>query len=409
MTMRPRKMLLAMLAVPMVVGVAACGSSDAPQATSAAGGGSPSSATAADGRLTAAARKVITNYPSTPVCNPGGLPDEDEETCQHFWNHMLQWTAITDATRGPVLDGAGAGSMIYEDYEALFNDRHWWGPNNLKKKDAATGKVSQCDSSKEKESCYGAYLEFGAATNIETYDTGNEVKSRVTWKLTAGDVAFGREYFTASNDGGKDGIQWAFCGPRSEKGGSGEWVSCSRANAEGDGATINTDQPAGNDEDYASFGWVIEDYPVLVGIANQLADSRLDIEQPPTPGRGVALSRTGSSTGMVDGGAKLAGSASAVDQPLLWLAGFRSRTGEGAISIEGRLAPATDTAKDNAWSGAEVTVTVKFTKDVKTCEVKNTDKGGDQAKCEIRQFTPGGRSTPGVLLVYIQRGSGSTN
>jgi len=221
-------------------------------------------------------------------------------------------------------------------------------------------------------------------------------------------VSFGREYFYASNDGGKGGNQSAFCAGRSGKGGSGEWVSCSNANAERDGAVINTDQPPGNDEDYASFGWVIEDYPVLVGIGNQLAGSKLEIDQFPT-GDNVQFSKRASSAGMLAGTASIEGTAGAKGLPQLWLAGYRTRTGEGAVSIAGTLRPAKDDFADNAWNGAEVTITAKFAKDVRTCEVRNTGKAGDQAKCDIREFTAGSPSRPGVLLVTIQRGSGSSS
>jgi len=397
--------------IAVAIGLAGCGSSGSPQATTAADGGSPSSV-ANSGRITQAAQDMLADNPSTPTCNPGGLPNEDEETCQHFWNYLLRWKPATDPARGPLLDVAGAGSMTYVGFEGLLDDEHWWGPNGLQKKNADTGAVEACNSDRDANRCTGAYLDSGKTTNIETLDNGSETKSRVTWALSAGDVDFGREHFMAYNNGGAGGEQYAFCGPRSEAAGSGEWVSCSRTSP--DGADINTRQPSGNDEDYASYGWVVEDYPVLVGITNKIAGSALKFDQVPV-GDGVEFSATASTAGVATGRGEVVGNSGGSGSANAWLAGFRTRTGDGRVVLTGRLR-ATD-SEDPGWNGGLVNITVEFgqrsttkVEDGKTvvvpppkptCTVRQ-QTGGAQATCTTSQFVAGERSTPGVLIATLQ-------
>lgn len=402
-----RLALLALVTVSGAALMAGCGgSSDVATTSGQSSGGGPASA---GGRITNAARDVVESSPSVPVCNPGGLPNEDEETCQHFWNHMLQWQALdpqTEAQSGPKLVGAASGSMLYRGFEALEGASHWWGPNfcggNPKQSDNCTSNT--------------AGLPFGDHTLVETFDDGSAVKSRVTWQLKPGDVNFGNEYFTAYNDGGSGGTQWAFCGPRSGNP-SGQWVSCSHSSD--DGATINCNQPQGNDEDYCSYGWVVEDYPVLVGLSSTLPGSTFTMTAEPSL-TGVKLSAVGSSKDAVSGKATLVGGQSAA----LWLAGYRQRAGTGdfgSISLQGKLK---DTTKSSAgFDDATVTLTVRFLKpatggtattsgsreviSAPKCTVTANVGAGDQAKCEITQFVPGGPSSPGIVTAVIQRGSGA--
>lgn len=395
--------------------IAGCGGSDAPVTTNA-DGGEPS--TASQQRMTSEAFDVVSSSPNVPVCNPGGLPDEDEETCNFFWNYLLAWDPLTDNTKGPLLGGAPSstttGAMVYGGFEALEGSSHWWGPNDL---EGCTGSISRNASY-----CKGVKpgLAFGKRTLIEAYDDGSAVKTRITWDLSAGDVKFGNEYFMAYNDGGSGGTQFAFCSTRSGAA-SGQWVSCSRAGDDSDGAQINADQPADNNEDYASFGWVVENYPILIGINNTLPNSEFQLEQ--VEGTGVAYSATGSSPDALaggKGGAKLVGDANS--QASLWVAGFRKRTGDGRASLTGRLSGTTEAARKSAFNGAPVTISVEFAQREKavktangtemrpvppTCRVNNTNKPGDNARCSIVQFTPGRASSPGVLLVAIQSGSQS--
>jgi len=402
------------LSAAACLGVIGCGGSDDPAATTASGG-QPSAAS--QQRMTDEAFQVVSSTPVVPVCNPGSLPNEDEETCNHFWNHMLAWKPITDATAGPMLEGAPssstAGAMVYGGFEALEGSSHWWGPNGL---DGCTGNIKQ-----NADYCKGVApgLEFGKKTLIEAYDDGSAVKTRITWNLTAGDVRFGNEFFMAYNDGGAGETQYAFCSLRSGSN-SGQWVSCSRS-GDGDGAQINTDQPAGNDEDYASFGWVVENYPVLVSINNTLPDSRFQMES--AGGTGVAFSTKGSTAGALVSGSKGATLDGAIDsQASMWVAGFRKRTGDGLVALKGRLSGTSTTAKDSAFNGAPVAISVEFAQREKTtktaagteskpvppsCKVSNTNRGGDTAKCSVIEFIPGGVSTPGILQVAIQPGSQS--
>ena len=238
----------------------------------------------------------------------------------------------------------------------------------------------------------------------------------MTWQLKPGDVNFGNEYFTAYNDGGSGGTQWAFFGPRSGNP-SGQWVSCSQSSD--DGATINCDQPQGNNEDYCSYGWVVEDYPVLVGLSSTLPGSTFTMTGEPSL-TGVKLSAAGSSKDAVSGKATLVGGQTAA----LWLAGYRQRAGTGdfgSISLQGQLK---DTTKSAAgFDDATVTLTVRFLKpttggtsttsgsreatSAPKCTVTANVGAGDQAKCEITQFVPGGPSSPGIVTAVIQRGSGA--
>ena len=388
--------------------LAGCGGSADMQSSSGSTGGGPASAsTTAGPRVADEAAKIIGSSPDVPVCNPGSLPNEDEETCAHFWNHLLAWQpldAATQAASGPTMAGAGKGSMKYEGFQALEGASHWWGPNF-------------CGGNpKSPTNCVAnaAGLPFGQQTLVETYDDGSAVKSRVIWSLNPGDVSFGKEFFTAYNDGGMGGTQYAFC---STRGGtpSGQWVSCSPSSD--DGATINCNQPADNNEDYCSFGWVVEDYPVLVGVSNALPDSRFRMSKPPSL-QGVMLTAQGSSKGVVAGNASVASKPTGA-APALWFAGYRQRAGAddfGSITIQGTLESTTtkggttSTPVETGFEGATVTVSVRFIKGAKTeptCKVSAGVAAGDQAKCDITEFSPGGVSTPGILTVVIQRGSGA--
>lgn len=391
---RPRTTIAVALAGLAAAAVlAGCGGSDTPAATTAADGGSPASS--AQNRMTAAAFTVVSNYPRTPICNPGGLPNEDEETCAHFWNHMLQWTSFNSKT-GPTLDGVGNGSMIYKGFTGLQDDTHWWGPSDLQN---CTGNIKQ-----NPNYCVDVQpgLLFGKKTNIETYDNGSETESEVTWKLQSGDVNFGEQTFRARNNGGAGGSQGSSCRP-------GQWISCSK---DGGQAVVENQQPEGNDEDYASFGWVIETYPILVRIENKLPGAQL--VEARAAGQQVAFSRNQSSPSLIDtstDGAKLADAESS-----LWAAGFRTREGDGLVSVTGRLEGTGEAGKSNSYHNAPFSLSVEFAQKEKgtgttkqpvapSCKVQNTNVGGDSAKCLIKEFLPGGRSEAGVLQVSIVSGS----
>ena len=408
------------------VALVGCGGSDAPSTTAGEAGGGPAST---QQRITSDARKVINSNPQLPVCNPGGLDDEDEETCQHFWNHLLAWKTLTDPVQGPVLEGApsssASGSMIYAGFTGQLDDEHWYGPN-LPEGCAGTGSVKQ-NASYCKGKAPG--LQFGKTTNIETYDNGSETKSTIAWDLSAGDVDFGTEYFMAYNDGGAGGTQYAFCGQRSGTGGGGgQWVSCSRESA--DGAKINPDQPAGNDEDYASFGWVVEDYPILIGVQNRMPGTTLLLDAPSIEG-GVAFSAAGSTKGALDGTASIKGAQNTDES--LWIAGFRKRTGDGKVVLTGTFestgggtttgtetsttgTTTSRTVVNDAINGASLSVEVEFAQRPKgsakapvapTCKVKTNNSGGATASCQVVGFGAGGVSSPGELNVVIQQSSGS--
>ena len=398
------------------VALVGCGGSDAPSTTAGEAGGGPAST---QQRITSDARKVINSNPQLPVCNPGGLDDEDEETCQHFWNHLLAWKTLTDPVQGPVLEGApsssASGSMIYAGFTGQLDDEHWYGPN-LPEGCAGTGSVKQ-NASYCKGKAPG--LQFGKTTNIETYDNGSETKSTIAWDLSAGDVDFGTEYFMAYNDGGAGGTQYAFCGQRSGTGGGGgQWVSCSRAGDDGDGAKINPNQPAGNDEDYASFGWVVEDYPILIGVQNRMPRAVLTLGRPKSDaGSAAVFSETGSTAGVITGKASLQGAVTS--RQALWIAGYRSRVGDSTVSVVGDLKASDSSGSGEAFDGAKISIKVDFAQRpsgtgtssaaqapvAPTCEVTSQATAGDNAKCEIIEFVKGGVSAPGVLRTVIYSGS----
>jgi len=403
MTRRGITSAVAVSAVLLAGVITGCGSSD-PATTATSGSGGPSQAQPASAgaeRIDSAVQDVLSNYPSTPICNPGGLPIEDEETCQHFWNYMLAWQPLTDAEGGPTLAGAGAGSMIYGGFEGLFPDAgggrssHWWGPDICGGN--PRGNTTHCKGARPG-------LLFGKRALVETEDNGDAVKSRVTWALAPGDVTFGNEYFLAYNNGGAGGDQYAFCSTRSGHT-SGQWVSCSRTSD--DGAQINTAQPAGNNEDYASYGWVLEDYPILIGIRNGISGSTFVVNARPSTA-GVAFSTNASTPGITTGNASLKGS-SAASSPGLWLAGFRTRTGNGVVSVTGKLMA--DKPENAGYNGASVVLKADFsqasgeTAGARSCKVLAHAALGDQAKCSIVEWVPGGRSAPGVFRVEIQTGS----
>ncbi len=384
-----------LLAVIAIAGAGCGGSGGTATTASSSGGGGPASAPA--GRIEPAARAVVDVTPATPVCDPGGLgpANRDEETCQWFWNHLLAWkqlgTTDADLEAGPTLEGAPSGtdfgSMIYKGFTGELGDEHYWGP------DLPEG----CEGNKRKNPSYcvdkSPGLRFGKSTNIETIDRGTATQSTVEWKFTAGDVALGNERFTAYNDGGPGGTQWAFCR-------GSEWVSCSRANASNDGADINTTQPE-DEEDYASYGWVIEAFPVLIRVRNRMPDSVLTLK-PPLAGT-LAYSAKGSSPKVLEEGASMAGSAE--NTKWVWLAGFRKRAGSAQATLEAML-EATGSSQGEAYDGATVKITVDFKPGGQkpSCVVVGPEVTGDNAKCETTMIA-GGVSSPGVLSVTILRGS----
>jgi hypothetical protein len=403
------------IALALVTGsplLAGCGGSSGTSSSTAASGG-PAQATSttaeASERVLPQAQAVINDYPSTPPCAPGGISWKDEEICQHFWNHMLAWQPLADAARGPTMAGAGRGSMIYEGYENLISAPHWWGPD-----------ICGGNPKENANHCKGTQpgLVFGnSGALVESFDDGTEVKARVAWALRPGDVAFGNEYFMAYNNGGDGGSQHAFCSARSGSA-SGEWVSCSRVSE--DGAQISTELPhdVSSSADYASYGWVLENYPVLVGIHNGIPNSKLVVNSAPTP-VGVRFSPQASSPGITKGNASIAGS-SDTSSPALWLAGYRTRTSDGSVTITGKLVA--DDPKEAGYSGALATVVVEFAQRDKeqkksvdgrevverkpvdpTCTVQTPTSVGDKAKCVVVEWIPGGRSEPGVLRVEIQK------
>lgn len=383
-----------------VIAVAGCGGADeatttTPATTSA--GGPSSVGSAAQARMTKEAYDVVNTRPGVPICDPGGLSEaqQDEETCQWFWNHLLAWkqlgTTDADLEAGPTLEGAPSGtdfgSMIYKGFTGELGDEHYWGP------DLPEG----CEGNKRKNPSYcvdkSPGLRFGKSTNIETIDRGTATQSTVEWKFTAGDVALGNERFTAYNDGGPGGEQWAFCR-------GSEWVSCSRANASNDGADINTTQPE-DEEDYASYGWVIEAFPVLIRVRNRMPDSVLTLKAP-LAGT-LAYSAKGSSPKVLEEGASMAGSAD--NNKWVWLAGFRKRAGSAQSTLEAIL-EATGSSQGEAYDGATVKITADFKPGGQkpSCVVVGPEVTGDNAKCETTLIA-GGVSSPGVLSVTILRGS----
>ena len=409
-----------------VIAVAGCGGADeatttTPATTSA--GGPSSVGSAAQARMTKEAYDVVNTRPGVPICDPGGLSEaqQDEETCQWFWNHLLQWAPLANAESGPILT-ASTDSMIYEGFSGELSDTHYWGPD-LPKGCEGTG-----DRKRNATYCKGRTpgLEFGKSTNIETYDNGSETRSTVAWKLSAGDVPFGIEYFTAYNNGGDGGDQWAFCGSRSSRKSGDGWVSCSRANAENDGATINTQQPQRGNYDFASFGWVVEDFPILVGVTNRIPSTTITLDRP-DQGADVRFSETGSSPGALTGSAKLAGDRR--NRASIWVAGFRKRVGDGKVDLSFTISvtkpPVTTTTPDppattpalesdlGGLNGASLEISVEFAQVGKTdgkpvpptCQVKQA-VGTGAAKCEL-SFFPGGVSSVGVLAATLLPKSGT--
>ena len=388
--------------------VAGCGGSDAPPATTAASGGGPASAgsgpaTAGDGSAQDGSARTdymsdetyiaVRDTPALPICNPGGLPNEDEETCQWFWNRLLTWAPVTGAPSRPTLVPA-TNSMIYEGFTGEQGDTHWFGPE-----------LTNCDGTGSikgnPDYCKGRTpgLEFDKSTNIETYDNGPTTQSTIAWRLSAGDVSFGTEYFTAHNDGGPGGTQWAFCGARSSKGNTDAWVSCSRANAERDGAMVNTTQPPGNDEDYASFGWVVANYPVLVQVQDLVPKTTMTLAGP-TAGADVQFSAAGSSPGATQGTASVQGGRQRGNpRNLIWLAGYRTRTGDGTVGISVGLTSATP-----AFNGTTAEVSVGFggttTPECRVRQPQQTPR--TRVQCLVRFSPRNAPPYPAVLNVTLR-------
>ena len=382
---------IVVLAAVAVVALAGCGASDTP-ATSAAAGGPSSAGSPAQARMTKEAYDVVNTTPGVPICDPGGLSeaDQDEETCQWFWNRLLTWAPVTGAPSRPTLVPA-TNSMIYEGFTGEQGDTHWFGPE-----------LTNCDGTGSikgnPDYCKGRTpgLEFDKSTNIETYDNGPTTQSTIAWRLSAGDVSFGTEYFTAHNDVGPGGTQWAFCGARSSKGNTDAWVSCSRANAERDGAMVNTTQPPGNDEDYASFGWVVANYPVLVQVQDLVPKTTMTLARPAADAD-VQLSAAGSSPGATQGTASVQGGRQRGN--LLWLAGYRKRTGDGTVGVSVGLTSATP-----AFDGTTAEVSVAFGgTTTPACRVRQPQQTPrTRVQCLVRFSPRNAPPYPAVLNVTLR-------
>ena len=421
--MRAPATALAAAVVAGAIAVAGCGGSDAPVASTAAGGsgGGPASAPAASGRIASDAQKVIESNPQPKACAPGGLPaDTGQATCQFFWNHMLMWQKGPDAATGPVLVGAGPNSMEYLGYRRESTAEPWWGPN-LPTGCEGTGSI-------ERNGNYCAWgkpgLEFGKSTLIEARSTGPEAKSVVSWYLEPGGVRLGPLDFMASSSGGQGGTQYAFCGRRAgtDRQDWSEWVSCSRANPEHDGAIINAAKASPDARPAASFGWVLETYPVLVRVTNLLTDTAL-VTPRAGAGPGVTYSPTASMWGpnpgrvhRLDGPrAAAGGSGPSGAEASWWVAGYRKRTGEGAtVSVLGQLVVvrASGVAPSR---GLQFLYRADLTQLAKTAGSQPQPVGclgngrspSARGRCLVR-FSPGGPSAPAVVEVTLVPGAATT-
>lgn len=412
----------AVLAGAMAIAVAGCGGSDAPVVSTAAGGsgGGPTSVSATSGRIAPDAQKVIDSTPQPPACAPGGLPaDTAQATCQVFWNHILMWHRGPDVATGPVLVGADPGSMEYLGYRGSGSAQPWWGPN-LPTGCEGTGSI-------ERNGNYCGYrkpgLEFGKSTLIEARSTAPEAKSTVTWYFEPGGTRLGSVDFMASSTGGEGGTQYAFCGERAaarDNPSLHDWVSCSRANPEHDGAIINAQKASPDARPAASFGWVIESYPVLVRVTNQVPDTAL---VRPRTGRsdGVRYSNAATMWGAnprpvhrLDGPrATAGGQGPSGAEASWWLAGYRTRTGTGAtVSVMGRLVAVPPSGRVPRVGrsrsigrpftySADLTDLAKAGGAPRTVECVGSGRtprtGG---RCLVR-FSPGGASVPAVVEVTL--------
>jgi hypothetical protein len=405
-----RPLALAAIAACATAIFAACGGSDSAEKPQTVSGGAPSSSQAGD-LVDAAAAKQINNPRAADRCTN---QRSNEEICSDYSNYLLSYRPLAGdpdyGTRGPYLVGSQSSPKV--ESSAEIQDVSTGSGDDGKARPYEKGPVS-----------------FGGLLQVDfddTRDRGNSGSVRIG--AQAGDVDFGSVHFWMKNMDGRDDEDdtdgtrngdndWAYCEKQRGGGGGPMFLSCGAPNEPSEGIQECDDD--GDDEE-CGFSFYMQDYPVRVGVFNQIADSQLQVEsvtedQPSgTSGYGLLISEQATN---------LKGKASLNSgDDGLWLAGFRAVPG-AQIKVQARIKPTvskttttTEAGKvvtnevsntNEGWSNARVFMTATFVKtgdkEVKpVCEVQNKSTG-TAGSCQVN-LTNGSVSKPGTATFTLQAG-----
>lgn len=373
--------------------VAGCGGSDSAEAPQTASGGAPSSSQAGD-LVDAEAAKQINKPRSADRCTN---QRSNEEICSDYSNYLLSYRPLAGdpdyGTRGPYLIGSQASPKV--ESSTVIEDVSTGSGDDGKARSYEKGPVN-----------------FGGLLQVDfddDKDIGNSGSVRIG--AQAGDVDFGSVHFSMKNMDGADDDDtdegtrnndndWAYCEKQRGGGGGPMFLSCGAPNDPTEGVKECEDD--GDDEE-CGFSFYMQDFPVRVGVFNQIANSELQIEsvtedQPSgTSGYGLLISEQATN---------LKGKASLPSGDKgLWLAGFRAVPGT-QIKVQARIKPTGENTNEG-WSNARVFMTATFVKtgdkEVKpVCEVQNKSTG-TAGSCQVN-LTNGSVSRPGTATFTLQAG-----
>jgi hypothetical protein len=382
----------------LVVGCAAlvfagCGGSQSAEAPQSVSGGSPSSSQAGD-LVDATAAKQINNPRAPDGCTN---QKSNEEICSDFSNYMLSYRPMSGdsdfGTRGPYLVGKQTSPSVNSSAKIEDIGTGSGGDGKVRSYDKGTAEFSGL---------------LQADFNDDS-DIGNSGSVRIS--AQAGDVDFGSVHFSMKNmDGADDDDQdegtrhgdndWAYCEKQRGGGGGSMFLSCGAPNDPTEG--VKQCQNNGDDEE-CGFSFYMQDYPVRVGVFNQINGSKLQIESvtedQPSGSSGYGL--------LISEGATDLKAKSTLDNgdSGLWLAGFRAVPG-AQIKVQALIKAAGESSTEG-WANARVYMTATFVKTgdkevLPVCEVQNKS-AGTAGSCKVN-LTNGSVSKPGTATFTLQAG-----